>query len=774
MTANYMYTVAGSAAGTAGNSGDGGPATAAKFTVAENVSLDPEGDLYITDHNNDRLREVVSGTPATIAPATGLTSALYPAPGGITISQPGGAQVTFYSKSGGSCGTAPYTQVAGQYCVLPEDVGAGLTLSGGNYTFTQQPGLAFTYNSSGQLTGESQTRADGTALNTLTVTYSTPAPGSGNCPSLAVSCYTITSASGRTLVVGLTQDANGNNLVGWVTDPLGRQWKYSYTGDDLTSVTDPSGHYVTSYAYDSGNANPMLVNDVLTITKPNGQTGGPDAGTHTAITYNGSGQVTSVTDPMGFETTYIWTGYNPSTGNGVITVADPDGNKTVYYYVQGTLAAQSAWTGTTLTSEQDFVPDQSVTSGDNSAATQLVTASSDGNGNITTTSYDTAGNAVKTVAPDGIAGQNASITDESTSLDLENCSQAMTASSTCTSSPGPSPVSPGGTITPPSSAPPLGLTWTQYDTDGNALWTTTGIYEPGGSSAAYSRTIYQLFSGNSVTLGSNHITCTTTPPSPTLPCAKVNADGVVTQLAYYTSTDGSGDYPGDLKSVATPDGNSGGELATTTYAYDADGEQTSQVSPDGNLSGANAGNYTTVTAYNSDGEEASVTLAGGSGATVTPRETIYSYDGDGNQVSVKDPRGYTTTTTFNADDEAALVADPDGNTALTCYDGDGHATQTVPPVGVAANSLGASSCPTAYPAGYNPATHMLASDATMSTFNALGQQTYMYTPAPARPDRLRDHKLPLRPRWQPDRDDRPAQHEQRPRPGHYRHLHNDR
>ena len=45
------------------------------------------------------------------------------------------------------------------------------------------------------------------------------------------------------------------------------------------------------------------------------------------------------------------------------------------------------------------------------------------------------------------------------------------------------------------------------------------------------------------------------------------------------------------------------QLATTTYAYDADGEQTSTTAPDGNLSGANAGNYTTVTAYNADGRE---------------------------------------------------------------------------------------------------------------------------------------------------------------------------
>jgi RHS repeat-associated protein len=282
-------------------------------------------------------------------------------------------------------------------------------------------------------------------------------------------------------------------------------------------------------------------------------------------------------------------------------------------------------------------------------------------------------------------------------------------------------VAPGGTITPPSSAPPEGVTYTLYDTNGNKLYSTTGVYEPGGSSAAYSQTTYQLFKNNSVTINSDNITCAdNTPPSPSLPCATVNADGVVTQLAY--------DPEGDLVSSATPDGNSGGELATTTYVYDADGEQTSSTAPDGNLTGANAGNYTTVTAYNNDGLKTTVTQAGGSGATVTPRPTTYGYDADGNQTSAEDARGYTTTTDYNADDKPSLVTDPDSDSTLTCYDGDGNTTQTVPAVGVAADSLTAASCPTTYPAGYST---RLAADATADTFNALGQKTQETTPAPA-------------------------------------------
>jgi RHS repeat-associated protein len=277
-------------------------------------------------------------------------------------------------------------------------------------------------------------------------------------------------------------------------------------------------------------------------------------------------------------------------------------------------------------------------------------------------------------------------------------------------------------ITPPASAPPLGLTYTLTDNDGNALYTTTGVYEPGSTAAAYLQTTYQLFNGNSVTLSGANITCASPAPSMSLPCATIDADGNVTQLSY--------DSAGDLVSSATPDGN-GTELAATTYTYDADGEQTSTTSPDGNVSGATAAttaNFTVTSAYNSDGKLTAVTEAGGSGATATPRTTTYGYDADSNQTSAQDARGFTTNTAYDADDEATLVTNPDGDKTLTCYDNDGRVAQTVPPVGVAANSLTPASCPTSYPSGYST---RLASDATVSTYNTLGQLTQRTTPAPA-------------------------------------------
>jgi RHS repeat-associated protein len=710
MTAGDIYTVGGSAAGTSGESGDGGPATSALMDYATGVTADAAGNLYVTDLDSNRVRMITANAAITIATPPTATSSLSPAPGGITVTQPGGAQVSFQPKTGGSC-TSPYV-TAGGYCTMPQ-VTATLTYSSSSetYTFTPTPGTTDTFGSNGLLTKVADAAGD-----TATITYGTPAPGSGQCPSAATSCDTVTSAAGRPLVIGIT-----SGLVTSVTDPMGREWTYGYTGADLTSVTDPLNNK-TTYTYGVGSTgNPLLANDLLTITSPNAQPGGPDAGDDTVNVYNASGQVTSQTDPTGHTTTFSYTGMNIATGTGIVTVADPDGNTAVYDYTQGALAAQSEWTGTTFTSEQDDTPDTTAsTTANPSGGTLLDTTSTNGDGDTTSYTYNASGDSTSATAPDGVGSQMGTSTTQYTSLNDDSCDGTTEASTPCSSGEtGPSPVAPGGVITPPSSAPPAGVTYSLYDTEGNQLYTTTGVYEPGRSSASYLRTTYQLFKGNSVTINGTNIACTYTPPSQSLPCATINADGVVTQLEYDTA--------GDLTLSSTPDGN-GSQLATAIYTYDADGEQLTKVAPDGNVSGANAGNFTTTTAYNADGEKTSVTEGNGSGYTDTPRVTRYGYDGDGNQASVEDARGYTTTTTFNADNEVTLVENPDSDETLTCYDGDGNIAQTVPPVGVAANSLTAASCPTSYPSGYSD---RLASDAAVSTFNALGMQTQQTTPAPA-------------------------------------------
>ncbi len=65
-TAGVIYTVAGD--GTAGYSGDGGPATTAQLSSPVSVTLDDSGNLYIADYNNYSIRKVnTAGVISTYA-----------------------------------------------------------------------------------------------------------------------------------------------------------------------------------------------------------------------------------------------------------------------------------------------------------------------------------------------------------------------------------------------------------------------------------------------------------------------------------------------------------------------------------------------------------------------------------------------------------------------------------------------------------------------------------------------------------------------------------
>jgi len=67
LSSGYIYTYAGN--GVQGFSGDGGPATSAELGQPSGVTLDAAGNLYIADNSNNRVRKVdaVSGIISTVA-----------------------------------------------------------------------------------------------------------------------------------------------------------------------------------------------------------------------------------------------------------------------------------------------------------------------------------------------------------------------------------------------------------------------------------------------------------------------------------------------------------------------------------------------------------------------------------------------------------------------------------------------------------------------------------------------------------------------------------
>jgi RHS repeat-associated protein len=658
-----------------------------------------------------------------------------PASGDVTIVQSNGSQVSFY----------PYTTscpIAGQlapgsgsnnalatYCVAPR-VQAWLTVNGsGDYVFNLQDGTSYTYGSSGTVRALIAVTSSSGASVALSA-------GATSCPSPAVSCETITGADGsQHIVLGFSAASQTGQIV-TARDPLGRTWTYGYCPaisstcrpGDLISVTDPMSR-VTTYTYDAGDSMTTLRGDLTSVTTPRFVADVPTAAAIAAFCAGGSapagatvncydslGFVIEQADPMGRVTQWAYSGSALSATGGSTMVTDPDGNETLYNYLDGELTSTTTGYGTAAAATWSYFRDP---------ATLLPTAVVDPDGDVTTMTY--------------LDGDLTSVTNPlgNTSNYLNNplgevtCAAASEATGTACNS-APTDIAVGTTTITPPAAPPAFATYTQYDDDGDLVWTSTGEYAPGGSTASPS-TSYELHNGQSVMIAGATYSCSAVAPTYSgLPCATVDpaaldtettSDQAVTQLGY--------DTDGDLTSSSIPDGNSGGELATTTWSYDADGELQSVVSPLGNLSGgANAAKYTTGYIYDTDGE---VTQVDESSSTAE-RKSYYGYDADGNRNSVENPVTGTTSTTFDADEEPTFSTDADGNSSLTCYDGDGNVTEVVPPVGVATGSLTSTSCPSplADPASESAAAgEALATDATLSSYDDLGDPTAVYSPAPA-------------------------------------------
>jgi len=87
VTSGTISTIAGT--GTAGYTGDGGAATVAELDLPQGVAVGSSGNLYIADTGNNVIREVVSGTISTVA---GTGTAGYSGDGGpasaATLSDP--------------------------------------------------------------------------------------------------------------------------------------------------------------------------------------------------------------------------------------------------------------------------------------------------------------------------------------------------------------------------------------------------------------------------------------------------------------------------------------------------------------------------------------------------------------------------------------------------------------------------------------------------------------------------------------------------------------
>ncbi len=124
-----ITTIAGT--GTAGFTGDGGAATAAELNMGTGSSLDvdPAGNIYLTDENNCRIREV-SATNGTIFTVAGSATCGYAGDGGAaTSAQLNDPQRIQYSGRAGNfiisdTGNNVLRQISGGVMFPPTNVGA--------------------------------------------------------------------------------------------------------------------------------------------------------------------------------------------------------------------------------------------------------------------------------------------------------------------------------------------------------------------------------------------------------------------------------------------------------------------------------------------------------------------------------------------------------------------------------------------------------------------------------------------------------------------------
>ena len=288
-TGGIITTVAG--IGQFGYSGDGGPATEAMFRSPIDMTVDSIGNIYIADHENNRVRKVDTSGIITTVIGNGQWS--YSGDGGPSteaeISRAGGIAV---DSIGDYYISDTYNHRIRK--VSFPDVFAGL-ITVGEMAFTDENGLGYIMDS----TGLHKSTIDLSTGNTL---LSFGYDGDSQLESL-------TDQFGNQTTI--QRDASGVPIS--ITSPDGIMTGLTVDGNShLTQVTSPDNTSF-SFTYDLGG----LMTDEYDLK-----------GNHFVHIYDGSGKVTDINDPEGGTWDYSRT--VDSDGNVTTTAQTGEGNTTTY------------------------------------------------------------------------------------------------------------------------------------------------------------------------------------------------------------------------------------------------------------------------------------------------------------------------------------------------------------------------------------------------------------------------------------------------------------
>jgi YD repeat-containing protein len=579
--------------------------------------------------------------------------------------------------------------------VYEPDSGVGLSPS---FDSGAPHSSAVVYNGSGTFTGMVSTITDGTGATT---TYSyQDACSSGQCLAAAapqqttisnpaqVPCPSCTAQSPvevDTYVGGIesSQELGSTTTGSYDTET----WQYNWTMD-----------------YGSGNSTEV-------ITYPNTLSGT----TLTAsMNLDSAGDIVSTTNALGDTTTSSWldtsTGgvhpeliwsYPGSSSNGmqyppsgswvytyapsglVSTATDPLGNVTAYQYYDGS-SLELCYVAPPTVADSGSLPycqDTPTTGPGTTAPVGSTVYTYDTSGDVTSTTVDYHDTATGADPQTTTSSYNA-MGDELWAIPPAGQSGAQSAANPYATVTTYTPSNLPATVTPPSQ----GTTTSTYDANYNLTSsagpaaTTTTVYD------GDNRECYQLVAGSGSGSG---LTCSSSPQSGSTSTTYVpGSTNVATQTDSLgsTTTDYYGDlaFPNSPTEVVDPTNNEIQYMAYNDYGNACDAGDVSLASQQGTSSQCHPVGGDTTTVYNALGNETSVTDPNGNTTTnaytntayptlvtsttsALSAATTYSYDADGNLVTTTNPDGSTIDTAYDPD--GRVCTQSDNGTAYSCGNG---------------------------------------------------------------------------------------------------------
>jgi uncharacterized protein (TIGR03437 family) len=215
-----IHTIAGQAA--AGFAGDGGPAASAQINAPGGLLLDGAGDLYFADTGNSRVRRLVPGiaapSPLVVPPPLSAVSAASLSPGPVA---PGEIIVIF------GAGLGPESGVAG---VLDSSGVLANLLSGAEVRFDGVPAPVF-YAQFGQINVQVPYTVAGNAVTHVQAFYQGISAGSLD--------LVVVAAAPALFPVVVNQDSSPNSALN--PTALGSILTFYATGEGLTNGPNLSG-----------------------------------------------------------------------------------------------------------------------------------------------------------------------------------------------------------------------------------------------------------------------------------------------------------------------------------------------------------------------------------------------------------------------------------------------------------------------------------------------------------------------------------------------------